>query len=317
MRVGSLFSGIGGIELGLERAGGFKTVWFVENDLHAQAVLRKHWPGAEIFSDITTVDFTSVQRIDVLTGGFPCQDISTAGKRAGITGSRSSLWKHYLRAISEIRPRIALIENVSALTRRGLDVVLCDLASIGYDAEWYCLPASSVGAPHRRDRIFILAYTNSGGCVHGQITEQSNQGWESALSNTREESIDVADTDEWRFKTGNESKYSTLRERTVRENKSNDRSEVWSESWKCRNENGANVSDSDSWRLERTSSKGRDERDAQWLCDNGWWAVEPDVGRVAYGVPLRVDRIKRLGNAVVPAVAQAIGEAINECEVRR
>jgi len=156
MNVGSLFSGIGGIEIGFEKQG-FKTKWFVENDLYAREVLKKRFPEAILYGDITKIDFTKVPRVDILTGGFPCQDISNAGKRAGIEGSRSSLWKHYLRAISVLRPRYALIENVSALLGRGLDVVLCDLAQVGYDAEYHCVSASSVGAPHRRDRIFIVA----------------------------------------------------------------------------------------------------------------------------------------------------------------
>lgn len=126
MNVGSLFSGIGGIELGFERAGGFKTLWFVEQDKYCQAILRRHWPTAVIYDDITQVDFGNVPKVDVLTGGFPCQDISNAGKRVGIEGSRSGLWKEYARAISVLRPRIVFAENVSALTQRGLDTVLGD-----------------------------------------------------------------------------------------------------------------------------------------------------------------------------------------------
>jgi len=163
MKVGSLFSGIGGIELGFERTGEFETVWFVERDAYCQQVLKKRWHNAVIYDDITTTDFTKVQPVDVLTGGFPCQDISNAGKRAGIEGSRSSLWKHYARAIGDLRPKYAIIENVAALSNRGLDVVLADLASLGYDAEWHSISASSIGALHRRERIFITAYdaTNS------------------------------------------------------------------------------------------------------------------------------------------------------------
>lgn len=156
MNVGSLFSGIGGIEIGFE-AEGFTTEWFVEYDEYASAVLSKRFPGVPNFRDVTTVDFKAIPRVDILTGGFPCQDISNAGKRAGITGSRSSLWKHYLRAIRDIRPKFAVIENVAALTKRGLNVVLADLAEIGYDALWTNISASAVGAPHRRERIFIIA----------------------------------------------------------------------------------------------------------------------------------------------------------------
>ena len=157
MNVGSLFSGIGGIELGFERQG-FTTLWFVENDLYARAVLKKRFPNTPIYDDVTKVDWGAVPKVDVLTGGFPCQDISNAGKRVGISGSRSSLWKCYLEAIRVLRPRFALIENVSALINRGLDVVLSDLAALRYDAEWYSLPASAIGAFHRRDRVFIIAY---------------------------------------------------------------------------------------------------------------------------------------------------------------
>jgi len=162
MNVGSLFSGIGGIELGFERQG-FNTKWFIECDPYAKEIIRKRFPEAKIYGDIKEVDFKAIPQVEVLTGGFPCQDISNAGKRAGIEGDRSSLWKYYLKAISEIRPKIAFIENVSALLGRGLNTLLCDLAKVGYDAEWYCVSASSVGANHQRDRIFILAYSSSNG----------------------------------------------------------------------------------------------------------------------------------------------------------
>lgn len=113
MKIGSLFSGIGGIELGFERAGGFKTIWFIEKEPYAQAILRKHWPDTPVYGDITKIDFTKLPKPDILTGGFPCQDISNAGKRKGIEGERSGLWKEYLRAIGEIRPRFVFVENVS------------------------------------------------------------------------------------------------------------------------------------------------------------------------------------------------------------
>lgn len=150
-------------------AGGFETQWFVENDPRAQAILRQHWPNAQIHGDITTVDFGNLPHVDILTGGFPCTDLSMAGKRVGITGSRSGLWREYARAIRNLRPQLALVENVTALRYphrdkstgivepAGIATVLGDLAEIGYDAEWHSLPASAVGAPHQRDRIFIMA----------------------------------------------------------------------------------------------------------------------------------------------------------------
>lgn len=157
MNVGSLFSGIGGIELGFKREG-FRTSWFVENNPYCQEVLKRHFPAARIYGDITKLDFSTLPEVSVLTGGFPCQDISTAGKQAGIRGKRSGLWKYYAEAIRVLRPKVALVENVPALAYLGLDEVLADVAEIGYDAEWFNLSASAFGAPHRRERIFILAY---------------------------------------------------------------------------------------------------------------------------------------------------------------
>lgn len=162
LTVGSLFSGIGGLELGLERAG-MRVCWQVEIDPFCQRVLAKHWPHVTRHSDVREVGSASLENVDVICGGFPCQDISSAGKRAGIDGERSGLWREFARIIREIRPRFVLMENVSALLARGMGDVLGDLAACGYDAEWDCLPASVFGAPHRRDRIFVLAYPHSAG----------------------------------------------------------------------------------------------------------------------------------------------------------
>ena len=264
MKVGSLFSGIGGVELGFERAGGFTTEWFVENEPHAQFILRKHWPNAKVYDDVTQVNFRTVPRVDILTGGFPCQDISNAGKRAGITGSRSSLWKHYLRAISEIRPKYALIENVSALIRRGLDVVLCDLASVGYDAEWHVVSASSVGALHRRERVFILAYPSDlrEGYDAGGFRESDGETGRELSRSLSESSSEISTS--------------------------------------------FNVSDTCGEGLQRENCE------TGHVARQGWWESEPDVGRVADGISLKVDRIKRLGNAVVPQCAEIFAKAIKE-----
>lgn len=162
MKVGSLFSGIGGFDLGLERAG-FKTAWFCEQDEFCQRVLRKHWPDVPIYDDITTLRGQDVEPVDALCGGFPCQDLSYAGKGAGIEGERSGLWSEYARLIGELRPRYVFVENVPALLTRGLGRVVGDLAALGYDAEWDCIPASAVGAPHRRDRVWLVAYPGRAG----------------------------------------------------------------------------------------------------------------------------------------------------------
>ena len=139
LKIGSLFSGIGGIELGFEKAGEFKTIWFVENNEFCQKVLRKHWAYAKIHGDIAKIRWNCLERPDILTGGFPCQDISVAGKGKGITGKRSGLWKYYAEAIGILRPKYAVIENVPMLINRGLNVILADLAKNGYDAEWFNL----------------------------------------------------------------------------------------------------------------------------------------------------------------------------------
>jgi DNA (cytosine-5)-methyltransferase 1 len=161
MNVLDLFSGIGGFSLGLERAG-MRTVQFCEVEPYCQAVLRKHWPEVPCHGDIRTLDATGIS-VDVVCGGFPCQDVSFAGGGAGLAGERSGLWFEFARIIKETRPRYAIIENVSALRSRGLDQVLGSLAALGYDAEWHCIPASAVGAPHQRDRIWVIAYPHADG----------------------------------------------------------------------------------------------------------------------------------------------------------
>lgn len=160
LRVLSLFAGIGGFDLGLE--GGFETVAFCEIDKEARKVLEKNWPGVSIYDDVCTLTADRLAEDgfhpDCIVGGFPCQDISLAGAGAGLAGQRSGLWREYFRLIREIRPRRIIVENVAALLGRGMGDVLGDLASIGYDAEWHCIPASYVGARQLRDRVWIVAY---------------------------------------------------------------------------------------------------------------------------------------------------------------
>jgi DNA (cytosine-5)-methyltransferase 1 len=160
LSVGSLFSGIGGWDLGLERAG-MRTMWFCEQDDFCRRVLARHWPGVPRLGNIERVgagrDWEPC-RVDVLCGGFPCQDISPAGRRVGIAGSRSGLWSEMFRLVRELRPRYVLVENSGDLAVRGLDRVLGDLASVGFDAEWEELSACAFGAPHTRRRLFIVAY---------------------------------------------------------------------------------------------------------------------------------------------------------------
>jgi DNA (cytosine-5)-methyltransferase 1 len=150
-----LFAGIGGAALGFERAG-FTPAVLCDIDPACQKVLRKHWPHALLHDNVCTLH-TQLQ-LDVITGGFPCQDISLAGPGAGLKGERSRLWFEQLRLVKEVRPKYVVAENSPALRSRGLEEVLRSLAAIGYDAEWHCLPACFLGAWHKRDRIWILAY---------------------------------------------------------------------------------------------------------------------------------------------------------------
>ncbi|MEA3430316.1 MAG: DNA (cytosine-5-)-methyltransferase [Nanoarchaeota archaeon] len=297
VKIGSLFSGIGGIEIGFEEEG-YSTEWFVENEPYAREILRKRYKNATIYGDIKKIDFKSVPKVDIITGGFPCQDISNAGKRAGIEGSRSSLWKYYLEAIRILQPKYALVENVSALLNRGLNVVLADLASIGYDAEWYCVPASAVGANHQRDRVFIIAYSKRVRQYYGKTQEKISKGdacKETGGNSTRQGNYeDVEDAISNRMYEGiGQGQYRRMQEKE-QTNNIEQRSKA--------------ISD--------TSEEGLQGCDCKEgsFAGQGWWSTEPGLGRVANGVSNRVDRIKCLGNAVVPQVAQIFAKAIKEVE---
>jgi DNA (cytosine-5)-methyltransferase 1 len=221
-----------------------------------------------------------VPYVDVLCGGFPCQDISLAGRGAGLAGERSGLWRHFARIIGELRPRYVIVENVPALTSRGLSVVLGDLAACGFDAEWDHLPASAFGAPHRRDRIWLVAYPAS---------EHGGQGraWGSAPGGAREpvavgalQDADLADSGSKR-----------QRARPGRNGAPAIGGERHAESGR-----------SGGW-LAQSDLGGMAARVSPWL-------DEPDVGRVAVGVPQRADRLRALGNALVPQIAEWIGTQI-------
>jgi len=168
LKVLDLFSGVGGFSLGLERTGGFETVAFCEIEEYPRKVLKKHWPEVPIYEDIKKLtaerlDASGIE-CDVITGGFPCQDLSVAGSQKGIHAERSGLWGELCRIISEVRPKYAIVENVTALLSgdRGkwFQRVLGELAEIGYDCQWHCIRASDIGAEHRRDRVWIICYPN-------------------------------------------------------------------------------------------------------------------------------------------------------------
>jgi DNA (cytosine-5)-methyltransferase 1 len=287
MNVLDLFSGIGGFSLGLERAG-MRTVAFCELDERCRHVLAKHWAGIPAHDDITTRQF-SAGEADIICGGFPCQDISLAGTGAGLAGERSGLWRELLRAIRVVRPRYAIVENVAALLSRGMGTVLGDLAAVGYDAEWHCIPASAVGAPHRRDRVWIIAdpgseqYKSHRTPLSGEIAAQLSQAATDAHRVTRPE-----------CRPGDASEGEGRRDVGAG----------------CRR---ADQMD-DALCGRHASPQGEISTGRDGSFDAGWWAVEPDVGRVAHGVPDRVDRLGELGNAVVPQIPEIIARAILEAE---
>lgn len=187
LTVGSLFAGIGGFDLGFERAG-FEIRWQVEIDPFCQMVLASRWPYVSRWIDIRkfAVDPDEiVPRVDVIVGGFPCQDISPAGTREGIDGAQSGLWREFIRVVDELPPRCCLVvENSADLLVRGMDRVLGDLAARGFDAEWECLPAFAFGAPHRRDRVFIVAYPERRG-LQGRIFQRAEPPAEFAAARYR------------------------------------------------------------------------------------------------------------------------------------
>jgi DNA (cytosine-5)-methyltransferase 1 len=269
---GSLFAGIGGIDLGFERAG-MVCKWQVEINPYAQEVLAKHWPKVRRHDDVRTWPQFDTERVDIIAGGFPCQDISYAGKGAGLAGERSGLFYEVCRIVREMGPRIVVLENVAALLTRGLDDVLGSLASLGYDAEWHCIPAASVGAPHIRDRVFILAYANESIATKERIQRSGKQ-----LRISRDHRKD---------------------EKGVLPDANGEGLPQRHEPRSIATPSGTIVSRGE---LERASAT------------HGWrqWEIEPDVDRMADGVSHRVDRIRGLGNAVVPQVAEWIGRQIVE-----
>lgn len=264
---GSLFAGIGGIDLGLERAG-WECRWQVEIDPYCMAVLKKHWPNVPKYGDIKELAGEELEHVDLIAGGFPCQPVSLAGQRRG-TADERWLWPEFARIVRVLRPQFVLVENVPGLLSQGMGQVLGDLAAFGYDAEWESLPAAAVGAPHLRYRVFLVAYTSES--RRQQIPEGA----------PRDEGADERRAEEDNYIASGDGQ-----------------------------SNGAtDMADSAIQGLEGTTGASI-FRGINGLTRDDWWAVEPDVGRVAHGVPARVDRLRALGNAVVPQIAEWVGKQI-------
>lgn len=296
----ALFAGAGGGILGGHLLG-WRTVCAVERDAYAAQVLAQRQndgalPAFQIWSDVCSFDGKPWRGlIDVVSGGFPCQDISSAGKGAGIEGARSGLWSHMARIISEVRPRFVFVENSPLLVQRGLAVVISDLAAMGYDAEWLCLSASDCGAPHKRDRIWLVASDPKREPLRNEAVKNLEPK-EPERSQPRLHGCDwnVAYASELQCNGGNNHAGISLAGEQV--SKSGD---------SCGAQDVANASCG----RRNQPSKGKMEQPgrAQALgagiaLDRGWPA-EPELGRVADGVAARVDRLKAIGNGQVPRVA--------------
>lgn len=280
MLIGSLFAGIGGLELGLERAGLGFVAWQVELDPWCREVLAKHWPDAQRHEDVRTVGAANLSPVDVICGGFPCQDVSAAGRGKGLEGERSGLWYEMLRIVRELGPRVVIVENVSALQRRGLDVVARGLRDAGYAVEATRIRAEDVGAPHRRERLFIVAYAGSKrlqGLIKGGTAARSTQRGDFAVA--------YADSDG------------------------------------CEGITSARIHDHGQPRHDAFGRHGFPPRrgdEEAWRTWTEHGGPQPGVRRGADGVVSRLDgfarrnRLKALGNAVVPQVAEAIGRRVRE-----
>jgi DNA (cytosine-5)-methyltransferase 1 len=302
LTVGSLFSGIGGIDLGLERAG-HRVLWHSEIDEYACRVLKKHWPEIPNLGDVTTINWSEVPYVDIIAGGYPCQPFSSAGKRQGKKDKRH-LWPYFLDAIRTIRPRYAFLENVRGHLSLGFGDVLADLAGCGYSAEWQIIPASALGAAHRRDRLVVVAYPDGERSHRTEVN--STEGRQSAFVDVAGRREAVADSTGRRLEEREPESETTQDARLGSD-------EVGTMAYAevfvgdgGESGDGAQFSESypglSNFLTIRGTSRPSDFID---------WETKSGMGRVADGIPHRVDRLRGLGNAVVPQLAELVGRLIS------
>ena len=297
LAIGSLFSGIGGLELGLEHATGGRVCWQGERDAWCRDVLAKHWPDAVRYDDVCTVN--GLPRVDIICGGFPCQDVSLAGKRAGFGGERSSLWREYRRIVADVRPRYVFVENVPGLLTAddgwAFGEVLGDLAALGFDATWDVFRASDVGAPHRRERLFLLAYRVSGGrdgrtygaSGHDRDGDDAGGAQSSDRIADGSEGVSLADSDGARLEGRGLSGGGRSAQRAARAGGAG------------RRPGGGAVAGMG------LPADGLPRRldDHRWPAGRGEAQHPGEPPRTASGVPMRAAQLKAYGNAVVSQVA--------------
>ena len=281
----ALFAGAGGGILGGKLLG-WRTVCAVEWEPYAACVLAARQndgllPAFPIWDDVQTFNGRAWRgRVDVVSGGFPCQDISVAGKGAGITGERSGMWRHMARIVGEVRPRYIFVENSPALITRGLGVVLSDLAALGYDCKWTVLGAADVGAPHQRDRFWLVAHAISDRRSEGRDDHREHD--RSQLNADGEHANALAHANR-------------MRQLQPQGSKCNQRGWV--------SDGGKDVADTDSTQRKGNKCTERSQSEYSDISSASWWQSEPNVGRVAHGVAVRVDRLKAIGNGQVPLCA--------------
>jgi DNA-cytosine methyltransferase len=298
LKVLDLFSGIGGFSLGLERTGGFETKAFCEIDPFCRRVLAKHWPKVPCYDDIRELTGARLAAdgiaVDVICGGFPCQDVSIAGRRAGMDGERSGLWSEYARLVREIRPEYVIVENTPGLLSLGMGVVLGDLAALGFDAEWHCIPVSALGADHIRDRVWIIA-NDAGGSVndHRRPEAAQDQVSEDAADpdSSRELQQGWLQSDQWRRPSnGSQAAFDTHRARRAR--------------WRQTGKNGAHAGS--------IGARLRSIVDAAPSLSREHWDHQPVLGRGIHGVSFELDLIGRIDGAESNS-SEAVTEVGNSC----
>jgi DNA (cytosine-5)-methyltransferase 1 len=323
MKIIDLFSGIGGFSLGLEATGGFETVQFVENEPWCQKILAKNFPGVPIAGDIREYDG---QKADIVVGGFPCQPFSVAGKRKGTRDDRH-LWPEMLRVIKACKPRWVIGENVRNLTsiQDGMvfEQVCTDLENENYEVQPFIIPASAVNAPHQRYRVWIVANTNNTG---DRTSEHKTQRSGEKVDQRREELAQFESSRLCADVANSKSNQEVSELRTTESE--HDKGNSWMESTSSRNGQSvrksskdvanSKISERDALQTNREHGETTPQevfRDRSGIQrQTSWWSSEPRVGRVAYGVSDKVDRLKGLGNAIVPQIAYQIGLAILQAE---
>ena len=311
----SLFSGIGGLDPAAEMDG-FQTVGQCEWADYPTKVLEKHWPDVPRWRDIRTLtgesfyERTGLRTVDIISGGFPCQPFSVAGKRRGKEDDRY-LWPEMLRVISELRPAWVVGENVAGIVNMALDQVYADLENEGYAVQALIIPACAADAPHRRDRCAILAHADGGGQIHRQPEKHPAETGKHAQREPIGRSTNVADAESVRLqreRPGGDQIGGTRPEKAQPER----RCDVLSDT-----DHGSRFvrRDGEFPAVEETATSWADHRGraAEYVAGE-WWPTEPNVGRVANGVPSRVDRLKCLGNAVVPQQFYPVFQAIADIE---